>query len=105
MNQSKTPTNQLKAHHWRSKCSKFINQCIDSLYDWMIRRLHHRIMYKHVFIDSQHKIWIPRWGHSKRQIQEANKRAEELAARFRWSTVTDKPITGNYSVKTKTKNG
>ncbi len=60
-----------------------------SVYHWMISNLPFRIMYKHVWIDTQHKMWLPRWGWSKRQIADAEKKAKELARKkqiqpFEW---------------------
>ena len=50
----------------------------DNQYDWMLQHLLTRIMYVHTWIDSQHKMWIPRWGVSDKQMVEAEKLASEL---------------------------
>ena len=36
------------------------------------------LMYKHTWIDSQHQMWLPRWGYSQKQMIEAEERANEL---------------------------
>jgi hypothetical protein len=56
----------------------------DSQYDWMIKNLPFRLMYEHRWIDSQHKMWLPRWGWSKKQRADAEKRAEELSKNIKW---------------------
>ena len=56
----------------------------DSQYDWMMRNLPFRVMYVHRWIDSQHKMWLPRWGYSKRQIADAKKKADELMKGLKW---------------------
>lgn len=40
-------------------------------------------MYKRIVFD-RHKIWWPRWGHSKKQIQEARKLAREYLEEINW---------------------
>jgi len=50
----------------------------DAQYDWMLKNLPFRLMYSNRYIDSQHQMWFPRWGYSKRQIADAKKRAEEM---------------------------
>jgi hypothetical protein len=55
-----------------------------SVYHWLISNLPFRLMYKHVWIDTQHKMWLPRWGWSKRQIADAEKRAKELDDNIKW---------------------
>ncbi len=62
----------------------FIHDVMGSVYHWMISHLPFRMMYKHVWIDSQHKMWLPRWGWSKWQIADAEKRAKELAENIKW---------------------
>ena len=49
----------------------------DKQYDWLLRNLPHRVMYHKRWIDSQHQMWVPRWGASKIMMEEAEKRAEE----------------------------
>lgn len=67
-----------------------IKQCVmrrifsDSQYDWMMRNLPFRVMYVHRWIDSQHKMWLPRWGWSKRQIADAEKKTDELMKGLKW---------------------
>lgn len=48
----------------------------------MMVNLPFRIMYVHRYVDSQHKIWIPRWGWSKKQHSDAEKKADELMKNF-----------------------
>ncbi len=50
----------------------------DNQYDWMMNNLPFRLMYHHVYIDSQHKMWLPRWGWSKIQLKKAKERADKL---------------------------
>jgi len=50
-----------------------------SIYHWAITNLPYFIMYKNTWIDTQHKMWLPRWGYSKRQMIDAEKRAKELS--------------------------
>lgn len=62
----------------------FIAHGMGSVYHWLISNLPYRIMYKHVSIDSQHKMWLPRLGWSKRQIADAEKRVKELSENIKW---------------------
>ncbi len=62
----------------------FLHDVMGSVYHWMISNLPFKLMYKHCWIDSQHKMWLPRWGWSKRQIADAEKRAKELAENIKW---------------------
>jgi len=50
----------------------------DNQYHWLITHLPYRLMYVQRSIDSQHKMWFPRWGLSKKQIKDAEQRANEL---------------------------
>ena len=50
----------------------------DKVYHWMMTNLPSRIMYNHIYIDTQHKMWIPKWGWSKKQTDESKKKVEEL---------------------------
>jgi len=50
----------------------------------MMCNLPSKLMYKHIRIDSQHKIWIPRWGYSNKQIADTKKYAEELPNDIKW---------------------
>lgn len=61
-----------------------IGAVMGSVYHWMLSNLPFKLMYKHCWIDSQHKMWLPRWGWSKRQIAEAEKRAKYLAENIKW---------------------
>ena len=56
----------------------------DAQYDWMLRKLPFRLMYVHKWIDSQHKMWFPRWGWSKIKIEEAKKSVEENWKNIKW---------------------
>lgn len=51
---------------------------ISNIYDYLLNKLPFRLMYKQIWIDSHHKIWVPRFGWSKNQIKNAEKLAEEL---------------------------
>jgi hypothetical protein len=62
----------------------FLHDVMGSVYHWMISNLPYCIMYKHVWIDTHHKMWLPRWGWSKKQIADAEKRAKELAENIKW---------------------
>jgi hypothetical protein len=67
-----------------TKQSCFLHDVMGRVYHWLISNLPHWIMYKHCLIDSQHKMWLPRFGRSKRQIADAEKRAKELAENIKW---------------------
>lgn len=41
-------------------------------------------MYVQRWIDNQHQMWFPRWGYSKRQIEDAEKRADERFKNIKW---------------------
>lgn len=60
------------------------NSVIGSIYHWAITNLPYWIMYKHTWIDTQHKMWLPRWGYSKRQMDEAKKIGNELYDNIKW---------------------
>ncbi len=47
-------------------------------YEWMLMNLPVKLMFVKRQIDSQHSMWMPRYGYTKRQIQEAEKRASDL---------------------------
>ena len=52
----------------------------DKIYHWLVTRSYlSKIMYRHIYVDSHHQMWIPRWGWSKRQLKEATDKAEKLA--------------------------
>ena len=74
----------LKQNLNKSNEKLHISDVISNVYHWMISNLPYWIMYKHVWIDTQHKMWLPRWGWSKRQIADAEKRAKELAENIKW---------------------
>lgn len=56
----------------------------DSAYEWMLNHLHHRLMYVKKQIDSQHFMWMPRYGYTKKQMDEASKRANEIITKIKW---------------------
>jgi hypothetical protein len=56
----------------------------DNQYDWMMRKFPFRLMYVRRWIDTQHQMWFPRWGYSKRQIENAEKRADEMFKNIKW---------------------
>jgi len=43
------------------------NKILSNTYNWMMENFPFRIMYAHKKIDLQHKMWLPRWGWSKKQ--------------------------------------
>lgn len=47
------------------------------IYNFMMDYFPYKIMYKVVWMDSQHKIFVPRWGWSKKQSEYAKKYAED----------------------------
>jgi hypothetical protein len=47
-----------------------------------MEKLPYKIMYHHRYIDSQHKMWLPRWGYSRKQLNDAEARAIELMKTF-----------------------
>jgi len=55
-----------------------------NLYSWMIINPPHYIMYKHINIDSQHKMYLPRWRWSKTQIIVSKKQAQDLIDNIKW---------------------
>ena len=56
----------------------------DSQYDWIMRNFPFRIMYSYRWIDTQHQMWLPRWGYSNKQIADAKKKAEEWIKGINW---------------------
>lgn len=55
----------------------------DAQYEWMLRNLPFRMMYRKVPFDGAY-IWKPKWGWTKRQISEAEKKADELMKGLKW---------------------
>lgn len=47
-------------------------------YNWCMENLPFNLMYHQQYIDSQHKMWLPRWGYSRKQLDDAEARAIEL---------------------------
>ena len=56
----------------------FIYKIFNNLYNLMMICLPFKLMYKNVQIDNQHKMWLPRYGWSKKQLKDATKRVEEI---------------------------
>lgn len=56
----------------------------ENIYHWMICNLPFRLMYKHIQVDSQHKMWIPRWGWSKKQLADSEKQAKDWSENIKW---------------------
>lgn len=56
----------------------------DNQYHWLITHLPFRIMYKRIWIDDMSRIWIPRWGASKKQIDDAKAWAEDMNKNIKW---------------------
>lgn len=50
----------------------------DNIYNFLMVHMPYWIMYKKIYIDSMHKIWIPCWGWSKKQAEDSKKWAEEI---------------------------
>jgi hypothetical protein len=61
-----------------------VGAVMSSVYHWMISNLPFRLMYKHTWIDSQNKMWLPRFGWSKKQIADAEKSAKEKYGNIKW---------------------
>ena len=57
---------------------------MNNIYHWMMINAPYWIMYKYTYIDTQHKMWVPRWGFSKRQSEEAEKQAKDLMSKMNW---------------------
>jgi len=54
-------------------------------YHWLMMNMPHWIMYKHVHFDSnKYKVWVPRWGWSKKQLVDAEAKAKELDEKLDW---------------------
>lgn len=66
------------------KGNEVLADVVASLYDWMIRNLPYKLMYKKVWVDSKYKIWQPRWGYSKRQIEQAKAFSEKFEKNVIW---------------------
>lgn len=54
-----------------------MNKLKNDIYHWMIMNLPIRLMYKFTSIDNQHKMWLPRWGWSKKQLLDAEKKVKQ----------------------------
>ena len=61
-----------------------MRKLIDKVYDWMLRKLPFKWMYRKVYIDGCSMMWIPRWGWSKRQLKKAGIKASELMKKIKW---------------------
>lgn len=56
----------------------------DKIYHWMIIHFPIWMMYKHFYMDSYHKIYIPRFGWSKKQIKDTEELSKELIEKIEW---------------------
>lgn len=56
----------------------------NSIYEWMLKHLPFKWMYKKVGTGPCHMMWIPRWGWSKSQLKSAKIRADELMKKIKW---------------------
>jgi len=56
----------------------------EAMYDWMLRNLPYKIMWVERDIDTQHTMWFPRWGYSKKWMLDAKKRAGEKYKNIKW---------------------
>lgn len=54
----------------------------DSQYNWMMRNLPFRLMYKRVKIDFKYKMWFPRWGYSKEQKEKVEEKVKNCTVEF-----------------------
>ena len=61
-----------------------MKQIKNDIYHWMMINLPFKLMYKHCWIDSHHKMWLPRWGLSKKQIENTEQRANEISENIDW---------------------
>ena len=50
----------------------------EKFYRWLLNNLPQRWMYVERQIDSQHTMWFPRFGYTKKQMEEAKERADKL---------------------------
>lgn len=55
----------------------------DSHYEWMLRNFPVFFMYKKIDFGGVF-IWVPKWGLTKRQIENAEKRAIEINEMINW---------------------
>lgn len=56
----------------------------DRIYHWLLHRGPRRIFWVHKHIDTQHKMWFPRYGASKRMMREAEDWAERFSKSIKW---------------------
>lgn len=49
----------------------------ERVYHFLVTYGHHRIMYKKFGFDTQHMVWIPRWGWGKIQLDKAKESVKE----------------------------
>jgi len=55
-----------------------MNNFKETFYNWCMDNLPYKIMYRYTYIDNIHKMWLPRWGYSRKQLNDAEARAIEL---------------------------
>ena len=55
----------------------------DNVYEWMLRNLPYKLMYRKVYFGSSF-ISIPRYGFTKRQKKEAEERVKEKYKNLKW---------------------
>jgi hypothetical protein len=55
----------------------------DAQYEWMLRNFPFKLMYRKVPFDGAY-IWKPKWGWTKRQIADAENKADELMKGLKW---------------------
>ena len=67
-----------------SKTSKKNMKLNNKVYHWLMINLPFRVMYKHVWIDTQHKMWLPRWGWSNKQLKDAKEKVDKEWGNINW---------------------
>lgn len=53
-------------------------------YHWMLCNLPSRLMYKKIYIDNMHEMYMPRFGFSKKQLIDSEKKADELLKNIKY---------------------
>lgn len=61
-----------------------IKKIKNKIYNWLMDNLPTKVMYNYIWIDSQHQMWIPRWGWSEKQVELSTNDAEKLNDNINW---------------------
>lgn len=61
-----------------------MRRILENIYHLMMEKLPFRLMHKRYRMDTQHDIWIPRWGYSKKQLSDADDAADKLNKNIKW---------------------